>query len=440
MPAKQLLEAKIKSRKAIIGIIGLGYVGLPLVIRFGEEKFRVLGFDIDEQKVQKLNRGESYIKHIPPKKIARLLSSRKFEATSDFSRLKEADCILICVPTPLNSKKEPDLSYVENTSCEIARALRKGQLISLESTTYPGTTREILLPKLESKNLRVGLDYFLIFSPEREDPGNPTYNTKNIPKVVCGVSASCTALGKLLYEQIVDQVIVVSSPEVAEFTKILENTFRCVNIALVNELKMLADKMGVDIWEVIKAAATKPFGFMPFYPGPGLGGHCIPIDPYYLSWKAKEYNFCTHFIELAGEINTNMPRYVQEKLSDALNIRGKCLNGAKILILGAAYKKDVDDVRESPALEIIKILKEKGSQVAYNDPHVPSLHKMRKYDFKLKSVSLTPRNMRAFDAVVIVTDHSVYDYEWIARHAQLIIDTRNATINLRSYKDKIVKA
>jgi UDP-N-acetyl-D-glucosamine dehydrogenase len=440
MIRKQTLESKIRNREAIIGIIYLGYVGLPLVIRFGEEGFRVVGFDIDDQKVQKLNNGESYIKHIPDSSLSTLRQSGAFEATSDYLLLSRTDCLIICVPTPLNSKKEPDLSFVQSTAAQIAAHLRPGQLVSLESTTYPGTTREILLPHLNSNGLSAGRDYFLVYSPEREDPGNPNFHTKNIPKVVGGFSPDCTQLGRLLYEQIVEEVIVVSSPEVAEFTKILENTFRSVNIAPVNELKMLADKMGVDIWEVINAASTKPFGFMPFYLGPGLGGHCIPIDPYYLSWKAKEYNFCAHFIELAGEINTNMPYYVVTRLSEALNRQGKCLKNSKLSVLGVAYKKDVDDMRESPALEILNLLRERGAEIHYNDPYIAKIPKLRKYEFNLESFLLTKTLLKDMDAVIIVTGHSSYDYEWIIRNSNLVLNTRNATASINSNKDKIIKA
>jgi len=434
------LAAKIKNHSAHIGVIGLGYVGLPLVLRFTEEGFRVLGFDIDPIKVEKLNRGESYIKHIPSEKIRQLRDSGLFEASAEYSRLSDTDAIIICVPTPLNKNQGPDMSYIEVTSDEIAKTLRKGQLVSLESTTYPGTTREILLPKFEKRGLKAGRDFFLVFSPEREDPGNPLFNTNNIPKVVGGLTPSCRALGTALYGRIVDRVIAVSSPEAAEFTKILENTFRSVNIALVNELKMLADRMNVDIWEVIEGASSKPFGFMPFYPGPGLGGHCIPIDPFYLAWKAKEMNFNTHFIELAGEINTNMPAYVVTKLGDALNARGKCLKGSRILLLGIAYKKDIDDMRESPALEVIKHLREKEAKVLYNDPFIPIIPKVRKHDFGLKSTPLSAKLLKSVDAAMIIADHSAYDYGWIAEHAPLIIDTRNATRKVRKHRDRIIKA
>jgi UDP-N-acetyl-D-glucosamine dehydrogenase len=440
MNQTQALAAKIQKRTARVGVIGLGYVGLPLVLRFTEEKFRVIGFDIDPVKVAKLNKGESYIRHIPRQKIRSLRKSGLFEATTNYARLKSVDAIIICVPTPLDKNHAPDMSFIEATTDEIAAMLRKGQLISLESTTYPGTTREILLPKFEKRGLKIGRDYFLVFSPEREDPGNPIYNTKNIPKIVGGLTPSCRALGTALYGQVVDCVIAVSSPEAAEFTKILENTFRGVNIALVNELKMLADKMNVDIWEVIDAASTKPFGFMPFYPGPGLGGHCIPIDPFYLAWKAKEINFSTHFIELAGEINANMPAYVVSRLSDALNAQGKCLKGSKILILGITYKKDIDDMRESPALEVIEHLHEKGAKVLYNDPYIPRIPKVRKHDLDMASTPLTAKLLRSLDAVVIITDHTAYDYAWIVKNAPLVVDTRNATRGIRNHRAKIVKA
>ena len=430
---------KIKERTAHIGVIGLGYVGLPLVIRFCEETFRVTGFDIDVNKVKKLNKGESYIKHIPPEKLREIKRKKLFRATTDYAQLKNMDCIIICVPTPLRKNKEPDLSYVENTSREIAGYLRKGQLVSLESTTYPGTTREVLLPKFEKKGFRVGEDFFLVFSPEREDPGNRRYHTGNIPKVVGGITPRCTEAGKHLYEQIITKVITVASPEVAEFTKLLENIFRSVNIALVNELKILADRMGIDIWEVISASSTKPFGFMPFYPGPGLGGHCIPIDPFYLSWKAKEFDFNTRFIELAGEINTGMPDYVVNRIIDGLNKKGKCLKNAKVLILGVAYKKDTDDSRESPGLEIISLLKDKGARVDYNDPFIPSFSGMRHYPgLSMKSVRLTAVSLRKYDCAVIITDHSQYDYAWLVRNSKLVVDTRNAARNIKS--SKIMKA
>ncbi|NWF92383.1 MAG: nucleotide sugar dehydrogenase [Syntrophaceae bacterium] len=436
---KQLLE-RILEKNALVGIIGMGYVGLPLVLRFCEEGFRVLGFDVDSVKVDRLRKGRSYLKSIPSSRISQFLRNGLFDVTADFSRLSEPDCILICVPTPLTEKMEPDLQYIEKTTEAIRARLRKGQLIILESTSYPGTTEELILPRLESTGLRVGKDFSLAFSPEREDPGNKRFTTQLIPKVVAGVTASCQKAAVSLYRQIIQKVIPVSSTRVAELTKLLENIYRSVNIALVNELKMLTDRMGIDIWEVIEAASTKPFGFSPFYPGPGMGGHCIPIDPFYLSWKAKEYDFTTRFIQLAGEINVSMPYYVVSKILDALNERKKSIRGSKILILGVAYKKDVDDARESPALAIMDLLQQKGANILYHDPYIPVLPPFRKYQFKLKSSSLTERLLRAMDAVVVVTDHSQIDYPWVVRHAPLIIDTRNVTKNMKQWKKKIVKA
>lgn len=433
------LVRKIRERKTKIGIIGLGYVGLPLVIRFCEERFSVIGFDIDPVKVHKLKRGRSYIGNIPSKKVKDLIAGGLFTATTNYSGLRTVDCIIICVPTPLRKNREPDLSYIEKTCEEISKNLKKGQLISLESTTYPGTTREILLPIFSRKNLKVGKDFNLVFSPEREDPGNPQYGTKNIPKVIGGITHYCTKAGKALYGQIVDRVIAVSSPEVAEFTKLLENIYRSVNIALVNELKILCDRMGIDIWEIIEASSTKPFGFMPFYPGPGLGGHCIPVDPFYLSWRAKEYDFNTRFIELAGEVNTSMPEYVVSKIVSALNDNGKPLKSSKILVLGVAYKKDTDDIRESPGVEIIDILKGSGAKVDYNDPHISSFSGMRHYtDLKMKSIQLSDRNLKKYDCAVITTDHTDYDYNRIVKNSKIVVDTRNATKGLKSRK--IVKA
>ena len=437
---KNSLLNKINAHTANIGIIGLGYVGLHLVIRFAEESFTVTGFDIDKKKVDKLNDQKSYILHIPDEKIRALVNTGKFMATTDYSLLRDMDAILICVPTPLDDKKEPDMKYVKATSQEVKRNLKKGQLIILESTTYPGTTREVLLPLIKSRGFTPGEDMFLAYSPEREDPGNHHFNTKNIPKVIGGLTPSCTETASALYKTIIDKVVPVSSPEVAEFSKLLENIFRSVNIALVNELKILADRMDMDIWEVIDAASTKPFGYMRFTPGPGLGGHCIPIDPYYLSWKARELDFNAHFIELAGEVNTSMPDYVISRLSDALNEKGKCLSRSKILVLGLAYKKDTDDVRESPALEIIRILKDKQAEVFYNDPYIPRTHKMRKYDFDLRSSNLKEDFLKQMDAVVIVTDHSSYDYEWIVKHANCVLDTRNATREVKTNRHKIIKA
>ncbi len=439
MTSMPLLE-KIQSHAAHIGVIGLGYVGLPLVIRFAEESYDVTGFDIDENKVSKLNCKQSYIHHIPSERIETLIDTGKFAATSDYSKIQDMDAIIICVPTPLNDQKEPNMKYVRETSREIKKHLRKDQLIVLESTTYPGTTREILLPILKSNGFTEGRDIFLAYSPEREDPGNPHFHTKNTPKVVGGITPNCTRAASALYQSIIDEIVPVSSPEVAEFSKLLENIFRSVNIALVNELKILADKMGVDIWEIIDTASTKPFGFMRFTPGPGLGGHCIPIDPYYLSWKARELDFNAHFIELAGEVNTSMPQYVINRLSDALNDEGKCLSHSKILILGLAYKKDTDDVRESPALEIIKILKQKRAVVHYYDPYVPRTYKMRKYDFDMQSSELNEAFLQNMDAVIIVTDHSAFDYDWIVENAPLVLDTRNAARDVKKGREKIIKA
>jgi len=433
------LIQKILNKKALIGIIGMGYVGLPLVLRFCEEDFRVLGFDIDSKKVATLKRGKSYLKSISSSRISRFIRNGHLDVTDNFSRLNKADCVLICVPTPLTEKMEPDLRYIENTSEAIRRNLRRGQLIVLESTTYPGTTEELVLPKLETTGLKAGKDFFLAFSPEREDPGNKRFVTHQIPKVVAGLTPSCKKVVTTLYSQIIAKVVPVSSPRVAELTKLLENIYRSVNIALVNELKMLADRMGIDIWEVIEAASTKPFGFSPFYPGPGMGGHCIPIDPYYLSWKAREYDFTTRFIFLAGEINVHVPYYVVAKIQDALNERGKSIKGARILILGVAYKKDVDDARESPALAIMDLLQKKGAVILYHDPNIPSLPSFRKYSFKLKSSPLTDQLLRRVDAAVVVTDHSI-DYRRIVKLVSLIIDTRNVTKGMDRFKKKIVKA
>ncbi len=434
----RLLE-KILKKDALIGIIGMGYVGLPLVLSFCEAGFRVLGFDVDSKKVTTLKRGKSYLKSIPSSRVSRFIRSGHLDVTDHFSRLNKPDCILICVPTPLTEKMEPDLQYIENTAEAIRQNIRKGQLIVLESTTYPGTTEELILPRLESTGMKVGRDFFLAFSPEREDPGNKRFVTHQIPKVVAGVTPSCQKVVTILYGQIIKKVVPVSSPRVAELTKLLENIYRSVNIALVNELKMLADRMGIDIWEVIEAASTKPFGFSPFYPGPGMGGHCIPIDPYYLSWKAREYDFTTRFIFLAGEINVHVPYYVVAKIQDALNGRGKSIKGAKILILGVAYKKDVDDARESPALAIMDLLKKKGAVILYHDPYIPSLPSFRKYSFKLKSSPLKEQLLRRIDAAVVVTDHSI-DYQRVVKLVPLIIDTRNVTKGMDRYKKKIVKA
>lgn len=420
---KQASVAKLKSKEAIIGIVGLGYVGLPLMLRYNAIGFRVLGIDIDEGKVSKLNAGQSYIEHIPGEKIASARQSG-FEATADFQRASECDALILCVPTPLNKYREPDMSFVINTTEAIKPYLREGQVVSLESTTYPGTTEEELLPRVQEDGLRVGENIFLVYSPEREDPGNPDFETRTIPKVIGGHTTACLEVGIALYEQAIDKVVSVSSTKAAEMTKLLENIHRAVNIGLVNEMKVVADRMGIDIFEVVDAAATKPFGFTPYYPGPGLGGHCIPIDPFYLTWKAREYGLHTRFIELSGEVNQAMPEYVVSKLMDGLNDNGKALKGSKVLVLGIAYKKNVDDMRESPSVEIMELLEAKGSVVAYSDPHVPVFPKMREHHFNLSSEPLTAENLAAFDAVVLATDHDKFDYELIKQHARLIVDSR----------------
>ena len=433
-----------------IGIIGCGYVGLPLALRFAEAGHRVLGFDTDPVKVEKLNGGQTYIRHIPAERIQQYASCRHFAATTDFAQLRKVDAVLICVPTPLDERREPDLSYVEQTARSISSNLQRGQLIILESTTYPGTTEDLVLPILEQSGLRCPLakgpenenipaDFYLAYSPEREDPGNQQFGLAQIPKVVGGINPPSRRAAEALYAQIVARVVPVSSTRVAEMSKLLENIFRSVNIALVNELKLLCLRMGLDIWEVIDSASTKPFGFMPFYPGPGLGGHCIPVDPYYLAWKAREYDFATRFIELAGEINTIMPYHVVSAVADALNQRQKSLKGSRVLVLGVAYKKDVDDLRESPSLKIMQLLQERGAQVDYNDPYFPALHKMRRYDYAhLRSVELSPAAVATYDCVVIATDHSHYDYQAIVDAAQLVVDTRNATRHIIRNRERIV--
>jgi UDP-N-acetyl-D-glucosamine dehydrogenase len=433
-----------------VGIIGCGYVGLPLALRFADVGHCSLGFDTDPTKVGKLNAGESYIQHIPADKICQGLSSGHFGATTDFARLRDMDAALICVPTPLDERREPDLSYVEQTAHSIAPHLQPHQLIVLESTTYPGTTEELVLPILTEAGLRcpiastpdaenIATDFYLAFSPEREDPGNKQFGLAQIPKVVGGINPPSGRAATALYSQIVSRVVSVNSTRSAEMVKLLENIFRCVNIALVNELKLLCLRMGLDIWEVIDSAATKPFGYMPFYPGPGLGGHCIPVDPFYLSWKAREYDFATRFIELAGEVNTAMPYHVVESLAMALNDRQKSVKGARILLLGVAYKKDVDDLRESPSLKLMELLTKRGARLDYNDPYFPALHKMRHYDYSaMRSVELTPAALASYDCVLISTDHSSYDYDAIVKSSQLVVDTRNATRRVTSHREKIV--
>jgi UDP-N-acetyl-D-glucosamine dehydrogenase len=430
-----------EKRTAVVGIVGLGYVGLPLVRTFVAAGFRTLGFDIDAAKVERLARGESYIAHLPAEWIAPSLRDGRFEPTSNMRRLGEPDAVLICVPTPLTESNDPDLSFVVSTAEQIAAVLRPGQLVVLESTTYPGTTRDVVRPILERTGLVAGRDFFLAYSPEREDPGNPQFAAGNIPKVVGGIEPESQRLACALYAAAVKQVVPVSSCEVAEACKILENTYRAVNIALVNELKMLYDRMGIDVWEVIAAAATKPFGFAPFYPGPGLGGHCIPIDPFYLTWIARQHGFSTRFIELAGEVNTAMPQYVVERLREALARRGKVLSGSKVLLLGMAYKKDIDDPRESPGFELMELLLHEGASVSYNDPLIPRLPKMRRYpQLAMSSVPLSAEMLAGQDAVLIVTDHSAYNFDWIVANSPLVVDTRGATRNVAAGLDKIVKA
>ena len=434
------LERKIKENKAVVGILGLGYVGLPLAREFAAAGVKVLGFDIDDKKVKKLNSGRSIIKHIPHSQVKRLINSKLFSATSSMNRLKSTDAVLICVPTPLTKNREPDMQFVVSSCKTIAKHLRKNQLIVLESTTYPGTTRELMIPILEQSGLKAGRDFYMAYSPEREDPGNKSFATKTIPKVIGGLTEACRDVACALYNTAIVKTVPVSSLEAAEATKILENVYRCINIAMVNELKMVFDRMDIDIWEIISAASTKPFGFNPFYPGPGLGGHCIPIDPFYLTWKARQYGMPTRFIELAGEINTNMPHYVITRTMEALNEKKKSLKGAKVLVLGLAYKKDIDDLRESPSIELIELLKQKGAKVDYNDPHIPKTHKQREHDLKMVSKKLSPAMLASYDAVIISTDHSDYDYNWIVKNAKLIVDTRNATKNVRTNRKKIVKA
>ncbi|MFB3055733.1 MAG: nucleotide sugar dehydrogenase [Ignavibacteriaceae bacterium] len=440
------LVNKINNKSAKVGVIGLGYVGLPLSMEFALKGFSTTGFDVDEKKIESIKKGRSYIKHINEEKIGRAIQGNMLDVTTDFSRLSESDAIIICVPTPLNEHREPDMSYVESTARTISKYLRKGQLITLESTTYPGTTEEILLPLFKNADsagdngFEVGKDFYLAFSPEREDPNNPKYSTSTIPKVVGGVTENCLKVAKALYDQVIVETVPVSSPRAAEATKLLENIYRSVNIALVNELKMVFDRMDIDIWEVIRAASTKPFGYTPFYPGPGLGGHCIPIDPFYLTWKAREFEINTKFIELAGEINTYQPYYVVEKSMEVLNKYKKPLNGSKVLILGASYKKDIDDMRESPTLKLIEIFKDRGAEVFYSDPYVPVLFKTRKYDYELNSVDISCESLKEYDLVVVSTDHSDFDYRLIAENAKLIIDTRNAFEKNKISNDKIYKA
>lgn len=424
---KTSLIKKLADKTAIIGIVGLGYVGLPLVLRYCEVGYKVVGFDIDQRKVDSLQEGKSYIEHISSGAINSAISAG-FQPTTDFSLVLQADALILCVPTPLNKYREPDLSFILDTTDSMLPYLRPGQVVSLESTTYPGTTSEELLPRIESKGLKVGSDAFLVYSPEREDPGNPNFTTRSIPKVCGGFTQDCLEVGIALYGQVIDKVVPVSSLRAAELTKLLENIHRAVNIGLVNEMKIVADKMDIDIHEVIRAAATKPFGFVPYYPGPGLGGHCIPIDPFYLTWKAREYGVHTRFIELAGEVNSSMPDYVVSKVSSALNSAKKSINGSRILMLGIAYKKNVDDMRESPSVMLMEKLRKLGAIVSYSDPHIPKFPEMRKHNFELSSVQLTPKNLSGYDCVVLATDHDKFDYQMIKLSAKLIIDTRGVYI------------
>ena len=439
-PELTKLQDKITQKEFLLGIIGLGYVGLPLSLTFLRKDIAVLGFDLDIKKIDMLHAGVSYIKHIPSEKLNAFVQQGKLSATADFFRLNEPDVLLICVPTPLTQNREPDMHYIENTGHAIAKVLRPGQMVILESTTYPGTTVELLLPILENSGLAAGKDFALAYSPEREDPGNPKYTTADIPKVVGGINDESTALAADFYKTGLQSVVEVSSTQTAEMSKLLENIFRSVNIALVNELKILSHRMGIDVWEVIRASSTKPFGYMPFYPGPGLGGHCIPIDPFYLTSKAREYDFPTKFIELAGEVNTAMPYYVIQRVMEALNSRKKSINGSRILLLGMAYKKDIDDPRESPSFKLLELLQEKGAEVLYNDPHIPVLPPMRKYSFNLKSTDITAETLASMDCILLATDHSAYDYRFILEHADLIVDTRNAFNGLNGAADKVMQA
>jgi UDP-N-acetyl-D-glucosamine dehydrogenase len=434
------LLKKIQARQAKVGVVGLGYVGLPLGMAFAEAGFSVTGLDVDSRKVEHLARGESYIQHIPSAPLKKLTDSGRLVATTDYRRAAELDCLVICVPTPLTQAREPDMSFIVSTGEALSKHVRPGQLYVLESTTYPGTTEEVLKPLLEKGGLRAGVDFHLAFSPEREDPGNASFNTRTIPKIVGGHTPACLEVAQALYGAALKETVAVSSTRVAEMSKLLENIFRCVNIALVNELKILCDRMKLDVWEVISAASTKPFGFMPFYPGPGLGGHCIPIDPFYLTWKARELEFHTRFIELAGEVNTQMPYYVVQRTMEALNAQKKTLNGARLLVLGAAYKKNVDDVRESPSLRIMGLLEEKGAVVEYHDPFVPRLPKGHGIKHEMASVELTPEAIQGYDGVLILTDHTGIDYPLVVEAARLVVDTRNATVNVKVGREKITKA
>jgi UDP-N-acetyl-D-glucosamine dehydrogenase len=450
-PTERALLARFAARRARVGVMGLGYVGLPLACTFAEASFPVIGFDTDPAKIAALAAGRSYIRHLPAARVRALHApidalvrdppaARGMAATTDVGHLAACDAVLVCVPTPLTAAREPDLSHVIRSTEAVARTLRRGQLVVLESTTYPGTTDEVVRPLLEASGLAVGRDVFLAFLPEREDPNNARFTTRTIPKLVGGTTAACRRLASALYGEVVERVVPVSSTRVAEAAKILENTFRSVNIALVNELKMLFDRMGIDVWEVIDAASTKPFGFTAFQPGPGLGGHCIPVDPFYLAWKARQHDVTTRFIELAGEINVAMPEWVLRKLMEALNRRGQALRGARVLVLGVAYKRDVDDTRESPALYLLDLLRDHGARIAYHDPYVPVLGRFRRHAFDLRSVALTARTLAESDAALIVTDHSCFDAAFIVRHSRLVVDTRNLTRSVRAGRDRIVRA
>jgi UDP-N-acetyl-D-glucosamine dehydrogenase len=454
-PTAELIS-KLREKKATVGVVGLGYVGLPLILLFARKGFSTIGFDTDPEKIEKLQRGESYIAHIPADSIATELRGNRLRSTTDFRLAWQVDALLICVPTPLDEHREPDVSYIRGTAEAVAPNLRPGQLIVLESTTYPGTTEELLLPILRKSGLRCPVsayttegntvtsasgaesDFLVAFSPEREDPGNKNFQTHEIPKVIGGVNGESALAAQVLYSQAFGKTVLVSSSRAAEMSKLLENIYRCVNIALVNELKLLCMRMGINIWEVIEAAKTKPFGFTPFYPGPGLGGHCIPIDPFYLTWKAREYEFPTRFIELAGQVNSSMPEHVIAAIGEAFNQRKQCLQDSRILMLGVAYKNDVDDLRESPSLQLIKLLQERGARVEYHDPYIPQLHRMRHYNFAMASVELSPEKLSSYDAVVIATAHSGVDYGMVVRHSHLVIDTRNATRNVLDGREKIV--
>ena len=436
MTIQQSLITKLQDKSATIGIVGLGYVGLPLSLRYSEAGYQVIGFDIDPDKTAQLNQGQSYIRHFGDEKVKAAIEAG-FEASTDFSRASEADALIICVPTPLKEHREPDLSFVTNTMDSLLPYLKEGQVVSLESTTYPGTTEEELKPRIESTGLKVGENIFLVYSPEREDPGNPNYTTRTIPKVVSGSTKACLEVGKSLYGNVIDQIVPVSSTQIAEMTKLLENIHRAVNIGLVNEMKIVADKMGINIYEVIDAAATKPFGFVPYYPGPGLGGHCIPIDPFYLTWKAREYGVNTRFIELAGEVNRAMPEYVVGKVAEALNSQGKAIRGSKVLVLGIAYKPNVDDMRESPSVEIMEQLRIRGAEISYSDPWVPVFPKMRRYKFDLESIEISEESLAGFDCIVIGTNHENFDYPMIAKYAKTLVDSRGV---LREKQDHIFPA